>query len=103
MLKQRFAVVAVAALVLGSIALSSAPADAREGIARRLGKGTLPPPVINTGRVVRTGPTISGGLEAVASDELRQEEADMASGVGGSLSEAGPSDSNPGTLGCSRR
>ncbi len=101
--RQRFSLVAIAVLILSFMALSSNPAGAREGVARRAGKGTLPRSVIKTGAVTRTAPSLSGGLEAVAADELRAEEADQASGAEGNLSAAGPTGGNRGSLGCSAR
>ena len=94
---------AAATVLAAMTVVGSTSAQAQPSVAHRLATGTLPAPVINTGVLRRKGPEISPGLAQVAADELRAEEADAATGVGGDLSAPSSVGVAPGTLGCSRR
>src|SRR5439155_250761 len=69
----------------------------------RAAEGTLRASIIDTGSVTRTAPTLSPGIVNAAADELREEEADAASGNDGNLSLSAPVAGSPGTLGCGER
>src|SRR5436853_7170915 len=87
MRRQGVILLAFSALLFSRSAFPSAsPARADEGAPARAAEGTLRAPIIDTGSVTRTAPTLSAGIVSAAADELRQEEADMASGNDGNLS-----------------
>jgi hypothetical protein len=82
---------------------SPSPARADGDVAMRAAKGTLRAPIIKTNSVTRTAPALSPGVVIAAADELREEEADAASGDDRRLSVSAPVAGSSDTLGCSER
>src|SRR4051812_8277284 len=104
MRRQGVLLLALSALLFSLSAFpSTSPARADDVAPRRAAEGTLRASIIDTGSVTRTAPTLSAGVMIAAADELREEEADMASGNDGNLSLSAPVAGSPGTLGCGER
>src|SRR5919199_2155978 len=82
---------------------SPSPARADGHVAMRAAKGTLRASIITTNSVARAAPSLSPGVVITSADELREEEADAASGNDRRLSVSAPVAGSSDTLGCSER